>query len=40
MRVADKRSDKEGPQYEMEWRQKGDNIVLDVVDDEHALLGP
>jgi hypothetical protein len=40
MRVADKRSDKEGPRYEMEWRQKGDNVVLDIVDDEHTLLGP
>jgi hypothetical protein len=41
MSVADRRTD--GVSHDMRGssRQKGDNVVLDVVDDEHVLLlGP
>ena len=40
MSVADRRTDGVSHNMRGSSRQKGDNVVLDVVDDEHALLGP
>ena len=40
MSVADRRTDGVSHHMRGSSRQKGDNVVLDVVDDEHALLGP
>ena len=40
MSVADRKTD--GVSHDMRGssQQKGDNVMLDVVDDEHMLLGP